>query len=223
MTVLPHPRLLAAAAIVSGLLLVGCGTSSPSSNTTAGTVTTAGRTVTAGSATNVNGAGSTRTASGTRSRTTRQGHGGPHSALAFAKCMRANGVPSFPDPIPGGGLAFRASGQVTASPAFRRAQAKCQPLIGPGPLSPGAPPSAKTMNQLRRIASCMREHGVPQFPDPLSTPPPQSSINMSRYSMITNYMGAILLYPTTINRQAPAYIHAVAACHAGFLAGQHAH
>lgn len=79
------------------------------------------------------------------------------------------------------------------------------------------------MDQLRRIASCMREHGVPQFPDPLSTAPPQSSINMGDYSMITNYMGAILLYPKTIDMQSPAYIQAVAACHAGFLAGQHAH
>lgn len=46
---------------------------------------------------------------------------------------------------------------------------------------------------------------------------------MADYSLITNYMGAILLYPRTINMQSPAYIHAIAACHAGFLAAQHSH
>jgi hypothetical protein len=138
--------------------------------------------------------------------------------------MRASGVPNFPDPLPGGGFMFHASPGVILSPAFKAAQAKCQkymPVVGP--LSPGAPPSAQTMAQLRQIAQCMRQHGVPQFPDPRSTPPPQSSVNLSEYSMITNYKGAILLFPATIDMQSPAYEQAAAACRAGFLGGQHPH
>jgi hypothetical protein len=222
LTGLSHRRLLAAA-LVSGLLLAGCGGGSAGSTRTTGGATATEPTVTAGGATSTASPGRTRTTSSAGSRATAHGRGGQSGPLAFSKCMRANGVSSFPDPSPGGGFAFHASGQLTASPAFRRAQAKCQGLIGGGPLSPGHPPSAETMALLRRIASCMREHHVPQFPDPLSTPPPQSSINMSRYIMITNYMGAILLYPRTIDMQSPAYEQAVAACHAGFLAGQNAH
>jgi hypothetical protein len=69
----------------------------------------------------------------------------------------------------------------------------------------------------------MRRHGVPQFPDPLSTPPPQSSVNLSRYRLITNYEGAILLFPVTLDMQSPAYVQAAGACGAGFLGGHHPH
>jgi len=138
--------------------------------------------------------------------------------------MRANGVPDFPDPQPGGGFNFSPSPGVTSSPAFKTAQAECQKYLpAVGPLSPGPPPSAQTMAQLRQIAQCMRQHGVPQFPDPRGTPPPQSSVNLNAYSIITNYKGAILLFPATIDMQSPAYEQAAAACGAGFLGGQHPH
>jgi hypothetical protein len=79
------------------------------------------------------------------------------------------------------------------------------------------------MARLLRIASCMRQHGASQFPDPLSTPPAQSSVNLSKYRLITNYEGAILLFPSTLDMQSPAYEQAAAACGAGFLGGQHPH
>lgn len=211
-----------AAAVVSGLLLAGCGGGFPSTNTTAGGARSTA-TGTTGGAAGAAGGGDTKTTK-TGSRTPAHGQPAHPSALAFSKCMRANGVPSFPDPSPGGGFSFHVTPAVMSSPAFRAAQAKCQRFMpGGGPLSPGSPPSARTMARLRRIASCMRLHGVPQFPDPLSTPPPQSSINMSDYSLITNYMGAILMYPRSIDMRSPAYEHAIAACGAGFLAGQDAH
>jgi hypothetical protein len=140
--------------------------------------------------------------------------------------MRANGVPSFPDPSPGGGFAFPARAGFISSPAFKGAQAKCarfMPGGDGGPLSPGPPASAQTMAQLRRIAVCMRAHGVPQFPDPLPSVPPGFKAGPGEYREITNYMGAILLYPTTIDPYSPAYVHATAACGAGFLAGNNAH
>jgi hypothetical protein len=196
-----------ACAIAVAAALAGCGGGSPGG-------------ANAPKAANSNGS----TAAKTSPANTSVSDTGPPSALAFARCMRSNGVTNFPDPNPGGGFEFHASPADISSPAFRTAQAKCQRFMpGGGPLSPGPPPSAQTMAQLRRIAVCMREHGVPQFPDPRSTPPPQSSVNLGQYREITNYMGAILLYPATIDMQSPAYTQALSACGAGFLAGQNAH
>ena len=79
------------------------------------------------------------------------------------------------------------------------------------------------MAQLRKIAVCMRQHGVPQFPDPMASVPHGFNPNPAEYREITNYEGAILLFPATIDPQSPAYEQATAACGAGFLAGNNAH
>jgi hypothetical protein len=64
------------------------------------------------------------------------------------------------------------------------------------------------MATLRKIAVCMRAHGVPQFPDPRTTVP----TNPAGIAEITDYDDAILLFPTTIDMQAPAYRQALTAC-----------
>ena len=101
----------------------------------------------------------------------------PPRPLAFAKCMRANGVPNFPDPKPGGGFEFPVSaGNDPASPAFRAAQAKCRKLLpGGGPPGPGSTthPSAQTLAKLVRIAQCMRQHGDLPVPRPQDLRPVQ--------------------------------------------------
>jgi hypothetical protein len=124
--------------------------------------------------------------------------------------MRSNGVPNFPDPNTGRGPIFDMSGVDPSSPAFQAAQAKCQKLMGGGPPGPGSTthPSAQTLAKLLRIARCMRQHGVPQFPDPQTSVPS----NPSGIHEITDFDGAILLFPDTINLQAPAYRQALAAC-----------
>lgn len=55
------------------------------------------------------------------------------SALAFSKCMRAHGLPNFPDPqfdTSGGGIGIRIGGKGggldPGSPIFQRAQKACQ-------------------------------------------------------------------------------------------------
>jgi hypothetical protein len=193
-----------AATLVSAVLLAGCGGSS-------------GTTI---AATKGGASGTAATTAGAP-----PGHKQLHqSALNFAKCMRANGVPDFPDPSPGGGFPVGASGLNPTAPAVEAAHAKCQGFMpGGGPLSPGPPPSAQTMAQLRRIAVCMRQHGVPQFPDPRASVPHGFTPSLGEYREITNYMGAILLYPATIDPQSPAYEQATTACGAGFLAGNNAH
>jgi len=137
--------------------------------------------------------------------------------------MRSHGVPNFPDPSPGGGLLFRVTAAINrSSPAFREAQAKCRKLLpGGGPPGPGSAthPSAQTLAKLLKIAQCMRQHGIPQFPDPRTSVP----LNPfgSGYGVITDYDGAILLFPSTIDMQSPAYRQDLAACAAPPLGLQH--
>ena len=193
--------MLAVATLVSGVLVAGCGGSSPGPTASASSAAS-GSATTAGSSTTT-GAGATSSGS------TAAGAGGS-GPLAFAKCMRANGVPNFPDPNPGRGVLFSLAGINPSSPAFRAAQAKCQKLMGGGPPVPGSTthPSAQTLAKLRKIAVCMRQHGVPQFPDPRTTVPS----NPAGIREITDFDGAILLFPATINLQAPAYKQALTAC-----------
>ncbi|HWE58371.1 MAG TPA: hypothetical protein VG228_01650 [Solirubrobacteraceae bacterium] len=132
--------------------------------------------------------------------------------------MRASGVPTFPDPQPGGGVTLPA-GTNPAAPAFKAAQAKCEKLIGVGPPALGSKthPSAQTLAKLVRIARCVRQHGVPQFPDP-RTSVPSNPIGIQE---ISDFDGAILLFPSTINLQAPAYRRALTACGAPPLGLHH--
>jgi hypothetical protein len=126
--------------------------------------------------------------------------------------MRANGVPSFPDPKRGGRPVFAVPrGANPAAPAFREAQAKCQKVlgVGGGPGS-GPPASARTMAKLVRIAVCMRAHGISEFPDPRPSMP--AHIDPGAYQVITDYDGAILLFPVTLGIGSPAYREALTAC-----------
>jgi hypothetical protein len=69
---------------------------------------------------------------------------------------------------------------------------------------------------LLNVANCMRRHGVPQFPDPRNFLP--ANPFGSGAGVITDYDGAILLFPSTLDQHAPAYRQAAAAC--GALAGK---
>lgn len=67
--------------------------------------------------------------------------------LAFSKCMRANGVPDFPDPI-GGNLAFNiaSGGDLNpTNPTFQNATALCDKRTGAG-FSSTPPPGAIVLN-----------------------------------------------------------------------------
>ena len=100
-------------------------------------------------------------ASGTTATTTTTTSG----LLAFSQCMRAHGVPSFPDPqrFAGGNVKLTIH-QLQPSQASLDA---CTPLL---PRNGG---SGQTPHQSRRqladelsFARCMRGHGVSRFPDP---------------------------------------------------------
>ncbi|MGA2929194.1 MAG: hypothetical protein ABSG43_25025 [Solirubrobacteraceae bacterium] len=128
--------------------------------------------------------------------------------------MRANGVPNFPDPKPGGGFRFPAS----PAPAFAAAESKCQKLLPNG----GAPPpfDPQALVQLRQIATCMRHHGIPDFPDPVRAPTTGPSGLPPGANREADYRGVLLAFPATLDTSSPAFEQAATACGgAGILKG----
>jgi hypothetical protein len=131
-------------------------------------------------------------------------YGPANSPAALSRCMRANGLSGFPDPVagPGGeGLpllvnsdgALTAEGQTFAGPALRSAERACRAYLPPA----GGPPptvSAQQQRQALVFARCMRAHGVPNFPDP-------------KFSAVGQAPA-----PTGLNPQAPAFRSAARAC-----------
>ncbi len=190
-----HARWIAPAALAA--LLAGCGGGSSSGTGVAHLGRTAASTGT--------GAASSGSRAGSES-------GSPESQeLAFAKCMRAHGLPNFPDPSPGGGFQVRkGSGDEPSSPAFQRTQAKCKGLLPPGPGS-GPPPSAQTLARFLRIAQCMRAHGVPNFPDPMSKAP-ANPFGSGKVGVLSDIEGVILVFPSTLETRSPAFTRAAAEC-----------
>jgi hypothetical protein len=87
-------------------------------------------------------------------------------AVKFAECMRAHGVPHFPDPNAKGEYTFG----VDVSPAvWKKAVDACKALEPPGALSGKRSP--KQQSDALRFAACVRENGVKDFPDPVNGEP----------------------------------------------------
>ncbi len=126
-------------------------------------------------------------------------------ALAYVRCIRAQGVPNFPDPSPGGRLPDIPSSIDTAAPAFRSAQKACAGLMPGGSASDSSPETERL--GLLAAARCIREHGLPNFPDPTTTPPPPPPPGALAGNVIGG-PGAYLHFPP----QSPALTHAAAAC-----------
>ena len=89
--------------------------------------------------------------------------------VRYSDCMRAHGVSSFPDPSPGGGSPLSSSGINEQSPAFESAEQACATLEPGGNAPPPPIPAAQQTRMVAR-ARCIREHGVPNFPDPTFGP-----------------------------------------------------
>jgi hypothetical protein len=87
-------------------------------------------------------------------------------AVKFAECMRANGVPHFPDPDAKGEYNF---GVDVTPEVWTKAVDACKALKPPGALSAERTP--KEQSASLRFAQCVREHGVKDFPDPVNGEP----------------------------------------------------
>jgi hypothetical protein len=84
-------------------------------------------------------------------------------ARAYAQCIRDNGVPDFPDPDPNGrfsGLSHEQEG----NPTFQAAQQACRDLAPGGEHENLGDPAF--VKQMREFSQCMRDNGLPDFPDP---------------------------------------------------------
>jgi hypothetical protein len=103
-------------------------------------------------------------------------------AVRFAECVREHGVPDFPDPVDGR-IALRSGGDPAA---LQAAQKACQEL------APGGRATPQMQDQLLAFCQCMRDNGVPDFPDPEGP--------------------GRLLIPRTIDVQSPQFGQARQAC-----------
>jgi hypothetical protein len=142
------------------------------------------------------------------------GKGGYPQALAFSRCMRAHGLPNFPDPSSNGhGIQLSvgpSSGVNPQAPAFQAAQKACQHLMpGGGPTS--GHPSAQDKAQMLQVSQCMRAHGITGFPDPTTSQPSAGK----GFGMAIGRNGVFLAIPNSIDVQSPAFRQAAAACNFG--------
>jgi predicted small lipoprotein YifL len=136
-------RPLVALALVA-LISAGCGSNGPSETGTASSTGTA-----------------TSTGTGGKKHAT-----GQDKAVKFAECIRAHGVPHFPDPNAKGEFVFG----IDVSPAvWTKAVDACKDLQPPGSLSSKRSPKQQTASL--RFAQCIRENGVKDFPDPANGEP----------------------------------------------------
>ena len=134
--------ILAPAAAVCALLATGCGgTGSPRVATSASSATT-----TAG--------------------TTTVRNGSLAGALAFARCMRAHGMPNWPDPAANGVFDKRKLRQLGIAPSRVRSieERSCNYDFENGGQGETITPADRA--DYLRAAACMRSHGFPSFPDP---------------------------------------------------------
>jgi hypothetical protein len=184
---------LAAALIALGVLVAGCGGSSPSN----------------GVASLGSHASKTSTTSSTAAGSTDGGESSPGSqAVAYAACVRAHGVPNFPEPqistSPSGGSVKQAvPASIGGNPKFKSAQQACRKLLpGGGPGHQAALTPAQ-QEQYLKAAACIRSHGVPNFPDP------------------TFSGGGVHIEHQNLNESSPAFKAAVHACESLIPGGVH--
>jgi hypothetical protein len=85
------------------------------------------------------------------------------SGILFASCIRAHGVPNFPDSdaSAAGQLHLHVPGYLKSEPQFQSALQACQRDL-PG----GGPVKHVNVREELNFAICMRAHGIADFPDP---------------------------------------------------------
>jgi hypothetical protein len=93
-------------------------------------------------------------------------------AAKFAECMRNNGVSEFPDPNASGEFAYgikKGSSLDPSSAVWQQAIGACKDLEPAGFM-----PKTLSTQQIEarlKFAQCIRENGVPDFPDPTEKGP----------------------------------------------------
>jgi hypothetical protein len=114
--------------------------------------------------------------------------------------MRSNGVVNYPDPTSSGHS--QSLNQIDqTSPTFTTAYAACRRDLTSVAVGPPAPTAAQLHFALT-FAACVRRHGFPQFPAPLTTYGPGFTLGQGMY------------FPDngTYQVQSPAFIRAAKTC-----------
>jgi hypothetical protein len=110
-------------------------------------------------------------------------------AVKFAECMRDNGVGEFPDPNASGDFDYGIKAGSSLDPgtaAWQQAIGACQDLEPPGFM-----PTTLTTQEIDarlKFAQCIRENGVPDFPDPTDNGP---LINVPHAQSNTEFQAAL--------------------------------
>ena len=106
-------------------------------------------------------------------------------AVAFARCMRAHGVPSFPDPDPQGNFPSFSTG--VSKQVSSAANDACTHLLSSG----GTATPVERQQKLDfgvKVAECLRAHGYPNFPDPAhlgqQSLPPGIDVNSPQFQSV---------------------------------------
>jgi len=124
-------------------------------------------------------------------------------ALAYTKCMRSHGVPDFPEPDSQGNYSNSQVQAAGNAPQDQDASSQCWSLLP----NAGTGLSVTQLQQMAesnlqhalKAALCMRQHGIPGFPEP--TPIPiKSGVNWAR------------TLPAGIDQNSPQYAKAFRKC-----------
>jgi hypothetical protein len=86
--------------------------------------------------------------------------------LAFVRCVRAHGVPDYPDPDSNGQEPPGTKQIFVNDPRFPAAAGACRHLLPSVQPTQAPQRDAMTTGGALRLARCMRSHGYPAFPDP---------------------------------------------------------
>ena len=169
----PRARLLAAAALASGVLVAGCGgggSSPPVANVSTTTTSTTSRAASTGTATTSQSRTATTSTSSSGATLSKGNAGG--SLVEWASCMRSHGDPNQPDPTidSHGGINISIpSTTASLSNAVHNGTAPCNEYLAEASaaLRAGArnltPPN---QTALVSYSQCMRANGVANYPDP---------------------------------------------------------
>jgi hypothetical protein len=126
--------------------------------------------------------GSTTTSTRTSPSSTTSAQSGLNAALAFSRCMRSHGVPSFPDPDSQGNFPRFSTGvskQVSAA-----ADDACKHLLSHGGGTATPEQRRQKLAFGLKVAQCLRGHGFPNFPDPNGSNeavPPDIDVNSPQF------------------------------------------
>ena len=141
--------------------------------------------------------GGSPSATGSGGSPTAGGSADSSSAVGYSRCVRAHGVPGFPDPGSNGQIPGQAAKSALHEVSDSRARAATYACRNLNPAGQGSPTlTAQEQQDYLRAAACMRSHGITSFPDPTF---PGGHVNLPRI-------------PSSIDTKSPPFTQAAQTC-----------